>query len=438
MDRRDFIRNTAVITAAGIICPDAIASSDNQTKNIQGSVDGKLITSAPMLQNFAETSIGVAFSVSAMANGFVKVSEVDDMSNFRLIKCGGYRVTGMNADVMQIRVTGLKPSTRYYYTIGADRISYEGGYRMRIVSTEEDPKIYSFITSGPGTSSHFCVINDTHANFSTFQLLQEKITALNPSCVVWNGDATNCEESIDSQKEIFFYPPIKNSDYASEIPYLFCPGNHDSRGMANRSLEKIWMYRQPEERLSRDWDLGRNFAIRLGDIAMIGLDTAEDKLDENPIFAGLFSSSEYRKAQVKWLQHVLSLKNIKNAPFIVAFCHIPLFDSNPRHNPGDVYPNDTDSRYDTNFAEWQRTCSDLWMPVLEKAGCKLVITAHEHAVRIDGPTKERPWTQIVGGGPALGNPPTVIEGKVLNGQLQVSICNAANGDTMGQVTLKSK
>ena len=33
------------------------------------------------------------------------------------------------------------------------------------------------------------------------------------------------------------------------------------------------MYRQPEERNPRDWDLGRNFAVRLGDIALIGLDT---------------------------------------------------------------------------------------------------------------------------------------------------------------------
>ena len=55
------------------------------------------------------------------------------------------------------------------------------------------------------------------------------------------------------------------------------------------------MYRQPEERDVRDWDLGRNFAVRLGEMALVGLDTAEDKLDTNPRFAGLFKSAARRR-----------------------------------------------------------------------------------------------------------------------------------------------
>ena len=336
----------------------------------------------------------------------------------------------MNDTVQQIRVTGLKPATRYYYRIGADRIRYKGGYSMKVTGHEEDPHVYSFVTAGKGAEGHFCVINDTHAHFDTFDRLTEKIAALAPSCVIWNGDASNCEETIDSQVRIFLDPPIARKDYAAGIPYLFAPGNHDSRGMANRHLEQVWMFRQPEERTARDWDLGRNFAVRMGDIALIGLDTAEDKLDTNPLFAGLFNSGEYRKAQVAWLQGALRRKEIASAPFLVAFCHIPIFDDDPTHNPGDVAPADKDPQYSADFAYWQRTCGELWGPLLQKARCQLVITAHMHAYRFDAPARDRKWAQLVGGGPDLVKGdgfPTVIEGFTEGRTLRIRVHNIRTG-----------
>ncbi len=425
MDRRQFIKNTAALTAASVVSPQMIHAG-NVTENTtpaDSAREGKLITSAPMLQNYAATSMGVAFAVSDMANGFVKISQNQDMSDSKTVKCGGYRVTDMNEDVMLVRLTGLKPATKYYYTIGADRISYKGGYDMKILGTEEDPRIYSFTTAGKEATAHFCVINDTHAKWEAFGLAINKIAALSPSCVIWNGDATNVEETIESQKNIFLTPSIDRKDYASEIPYLFTPGNHDSRGMANRHIEKVLMFRQMEERSSRDWDLGRNFAIRMGDIAMIGLDTAEDKMDTNPIFAGLFNSAQYREAQVAWLKDALKQKEIASAPFLVAFCHIPLYDPDSKSNPGDLAPADKHPDYKSDYAHWQRTCSQLWTPLLQKAGCQLIITAHQHSYRFDAPTAERKWAQIVGGGPEMkgNNYPTVIEGKVEGKKLKINV-----------------
>ena len=300
--------------------------------------EGKLIVSAPMLQNFAATSMGVVFAVSALANGYVLVGEKPDLSDARKVLCGGYRVTDIDDRVIRVRLTGLKPATRYYYRIGADRISYKGGYQMKILGNEEDPNTYSFMTAGEAAKAHFCVINDTHARWEPFGLAVEKIAVCAPACVIWNGDASNVEETVEAQMRIFLTPEIERKDYASEMPYLFCPGNHDNRGMANRHLDRVWMFRQPEERQPRDWDLGRNFAIRQGDLALIGLDTAEDKLDTNPKFAGLFTSGPYREAQTEWLRDALQREEIRTAPYLVAFCHIPLFDDNPRHNPGDSPP----------------------------------------------------------------------------------------------------
>ena len=462
MKRRDFIKTSALLAvAAGSgelmkagampaegmytgpseaagpetdACPEAEAVPDPFEPEEPAAE--RLIVSAPMLQNFAETSIGVAFAVSALANGYVLVGESPDLTDARKVLCGGYRVTDIDDRVVRVRITGLKPSTRYYYRIGAVRISYEGGYRMKILGTEEDPRTYSFTTAGAGTDGGFCVINDTHARWEPFGLAIAKIAALSPACVIWNGDASNVEETVEAQIRIFLNPAVGRKDYASGIPYLFSPGNHDSRGMANRHLERVSMFRQPEERLPRDWDLGRNFAVRLGDMALIGLDTAEDKLDTNPIFAGLFTSGPYREAQVEWLRDALSREEIRTAPFLVAFCHIPLFDDIPSHNPGDVAPDDKDPQYSTDYAYWQRTCARLWAPLLEEAGCQVVITAHQHRYRYFAPDEGRSWAQIIGGGPEMGftgsgenrreDPgkfPTVIEGAVRDGCLGITVHN---------------
>ena len=440
MKRRDFIKNTALLTAATGLplsataanmpnvgtLPAAPADSQPTTRN------SKLIDTPPALMNYAETSMGITFGVSALANGFVTYGEKPDLSDGITVKCGGYRVTRLDDKVMQVRLTGLKPATTYYFRISADRIEYKGGYKMKILGKETDDKIYSFTTAGKKAKSHFAVMNDTHANWKSFTPTIEKVCAISPSCVIWNGDALNSDEEMDKLKQVFLNPPIDaNSDYASRIPLLLAQGNHELRGWETRTLENIFPFRQPEERSSRDWDLGRNFAVRMGDIAMIGLDTGEDKLDTNPLFCNLFTSGPYREAQTLWLKDVLQRPEIKSAPHLVAFCHIPLFDSDPKENPGDLYPADKHPDYSPDFASWQRTCNQLWSPLLNKAKCQLVITAHTHVYRYDEPGKDRCWAQIVGGGPDLsGKPgrfPTVVEGKVEDGNLVVRVHNIYSG-----------
>lgn len=453
MNRREFLKSTAVLAAVSATPELAKASSMNASDETKDAKDKNqpLITSAPMLQNYAETSMGIAFSVSHLANGFVIYGEKPDLSDGKKVMCGGFRVMDVNPDVMQIRLNNLKPNTKYYYKIGAHKIHFRNYYDKKVLDTIIEDKIYSFSTAGKDAKAHFCVINDTHVKWEPFQLSLDKIAALSPSCVIWNGDASNVEETIDNQKRIFLNPEIDQKDYAANMPYIFCPGNHDDRGWANRHLEKVWMFRQPDERSGRDWDLGRNFAIRMGDIAMIGLDTGEDKVDENPRFIGIYNSEDYRIAQKTWLEDALKKPEIASAPYLVAFCHIPLFDPDPRMNPGDVHPADKDEKYTTDYAIWQRTCANLWTPLLEKAGCQVIITGHQHKYRYDAPTKDRKWAQIVGGGPHMGeytskgvtkpSPhlfPTVIEGKVVNKKLEITVHNIATGKIQDVFTYSKK
>ena len=447
MKRREFLKTSAALAA--LAGSASLLKAGNTAKEVSHAPEaedagGPLIASHPVLQNYAPTSMGVAFAVSALAAGYVLYGRKPDLSDAVKVKCGGFRAIDIDNRIIQVRLTGLKPSTQYYYRIGADRIHYGGGYDMKVIGNEEDSRIYSFKTAGPKSKAHFCVINDTHVLWGPFGRAIDKIAQLNPSCVVWNGDASNTEETVDAQVRIYFKPEISRPDYASNTPYLFCPGNHDQRGMANRHLEHAWMFRQPEERLSRDWDLGRNFAIRCGEVAMIGLDTGEDKLDGNPKFAGLFNNTAYREAQTKWLADVLKRRDIRRARYIVAFCHIPLFDPDPEANPGDLAPADSAPGYKKNYAAWQRTCAQMWGPLLAKAKCQLVITGHQHRYRYDAPTPERPWAQIVGGGPhILPDAPdehyaTVIEGKVTRGRLAIMVHNLRTGTIQETLVFKPR
>lgn len=446
MDRRDFLKTSAVAAVGLGLGLDAVAADSQAPRDGSKSPSdgGSLIISAPMLQNFAETSAGVAFAVSAMANGYVRYGRKPDLSDAVTVKCGGFRVTDMNDKVMLVRLTGLEPSTLYYYRIGADRINYVHGHKMLLEGSEEDKRIYSFKTAGVGTEAHFCVINDTHNKMDVFDALFRKIERLGPSCVVWNGDMSSVAEDIDKQVSTFFTPDISVKDYASCRPYLLCPGNHENRGLANRHLERVWMYRQPEERSSRDWDLGRNFAVRLGDVAIIGLDTAEDKVDSNPIFCGLFNSEAYREAQKTWLEDALKRPEISSAPFLVACCHIPLYDSRPDQNPGDVYPNDTDPRYQTDYAHWQRSCLKLWGPLLDRAGCQLVITGHQHKFRFEPSCFEHGWDEIIGGGPVMSGEkadtdfPTLVDVKSQGGKLRVQVINMVTGKKIAEYKYNPK
>ena len=99
MKRRDFIKTSALLAAAAgsgelmkaAAMPAAVTESaiGVEPEQPEEPVEGRLIVSAPMLQNFAETSMGVAFAVSALANGYVLVGEMPDLSDARKVLCGG-------------------------------------------------------------------------------------------------------------------------------------------------------------------------------------------------------------------------------------------------------------------------------------------------------------------------------------------------------------
>ena len=425
MTRREFLgaaASTAMAAAGGV---------DGDAKGHPPVPPARLIASAPVLMNAAETSVGVAFAVSADASGWVDVSLRPDMGDAVRVHSGAGAVMRVDGRFATIRVCGLRPATRYYYRIGADRIEFDDDYKRSNLGSEVDPKVRSFATLGEAAEGSFCVIQDTHSRLPIVDMVLAKLAELKPSVIVWNGDARNFYRTYRDAVGTFLRPHPKWPEYAAESPLLFLNGNHDFRGRFGLHLEELMMFREQSERHARYAGLGRNFVQRLGDIALIGLDTGEDKQDTNPILAGITRMTEYRKLQTRWLAEAIEEPAIRTAKFKVAFCHIPLFDRRANENPGDVLPADDDSRYKHPWAAWQRTCATMWGPLFAKAGVQLVVTGHQHCFRYDPPTRERPWAHMVGGGPDFvpgqsRGYPTVIEGRVRDGKLAITVHDCGN------------
>ena len=429
MTRREFILGAAAgsqLTAG---------ASRQETKSPPAAVKAgrarPLITSAPVLQNAAERSMGVAFAVSADASGWVEISKTPDMSGARRVYSGGLGMMEVNGAIAQIRVRGLRPATRYWYRVGADRIDYKDGYRMKNLGSEVDEKVHSFTTLGAEAQGSFCIINDTHDQKPAIDRVFSKLAELKPSVVIWNGDALNKAEKMQKAMDVLITPHEKHPEFAADMPFMFINGNHDFRGRFARHLERVWMFRDPAERDGRFAELGRNFVQRLGDIALIGLDTGEDKPDSYPGFAGIFQMERYRDLQAEWLAEAVETPAVKTAKFKVAMCHIPLFHPNWRDPSLPV----GDGPKKGKCAAMTRPCARRWRPFLDKAGINLVVSGHTHRFVCYEPSVDCPWTQITGGGCAVrpGSTtdfPSVIEGRVVDGQLVVRVHNCTENSVV--------
>ena len=93
----------------------------------------------------------------------------------------------------------------------------------------------------------------------------------------------------------------------------------------------------------------------------------------------------------------------------------------------------------------------MWSPLFKQYGVQTVICAHMHHFRYDEPTEDRPWAQMIGGGPELPSNeqgedtgkhpqlfPTVIDGEVVGGRLRITAYNLRTGKVQQTVEFKPR
>lgn len=437
--RRGFIIGGAAAAAAGCttagnkVDPDVPKEAKAPGPEIpakpldpyKGTQGVPLRVGTPCLQSAASTSMGISWAISGLAKGVVEYADNPQLRNSTTVKSGGFGLAPIDVAALQVRLTGLKPSTKYYYrTVTTPFTDYSNIYDARLGEPIAS-KVYSFTTLGKENHGHFAMISDTHGKWKSYEMHASHLKANPPGLLLWNGDATNTTQDKATAVEIFLDPPIPSAEFAAEVPMSFVSGNHDYRGSWISKINEVLLPRLQSERTSDFWDLKWNFAERLGDMAIIGMDTGEDKPDAHPKWFGLANFEPYRKAQAKWLEQAFARPEIASAKFKVLFCHIPLYAA-PDHPD---YSHDGVKVDPHDWAYWSRECYNLWNPIMEKAGVQLVVAGHKHRYRHDLPSPGRRWHQVVGGGhelgyshgkPDAGRFPTVIEGAVKNGRLVVT------------------
>ena len=433
LERRSFLKGTALLAAAGVLRPGQAmlkseqAAYDKYNAMVVPRPEG-LLDGEPVLQVPAPDSMGVAFAVTALANGFVEVAENPQMTNATRFMTEGQPLAEIDDRVLLVRLTGLKPGTKYWYRAGAAKLEHPVGYWTK-PSEIVWSAVHTFTTAGENAPSHFGMMCDTHAQFEQMARITQKYRDLDVPVVVWNGDIP---ASLTNKREDFvrhYLVPPHNNGYAADTAIVLNRGNHDFRGTAANRLGEVMMPRLPTERSMRDIALDRNFAFRMGEIALIGLDTGEDKPDHHPANGGFSRFTPYRVAQAAWLKDQFKRPEIADAPYIVAFTHIPLVAPWPGANPGTTLE---------DYAVWQAECAELWGPTLTANRVQLLLAGHIHRYSCQAATATRPWTQIIGGGRGERTFQTLVEGKVEGGELVVRVHNTDAGTVVAEHRFKPR
>jgi hypothetical protein len=129
-----------------------------------------------------------------------------------------------------------------------------------------------------------------------------------------------------------------------------------------------------------------------------------------------------RREQAGWMrEHVLKTPELRDAPYRVVFCHIPL-----RWK----IENEVGREYDS----FSRRSRELWHETLVAWGAQVVISGHMHETHWMEGTKEFPYAQLVGGGPKP-EAATYMEAHADASRLEITMKNLA-GEVVHQPVFK--
>lgn len=394
----------------GVAAMGAVASSVGQAMAADASPStrpsaatkpaGPLLTSDPVLTARGSGDLDVLVGVGRLATAWVEFGPTEALGTTVRADTAGQRM--LSDRLLRTTFPTLTPGKTYFYRVCVQAVDFAGPYKVKpgeLVATAV--KSFRALDASAARAS-FTVWNDTHENVETLAALAEHRRKTPTDFLLWNGDVTNDvhrEEQIVGQ---FLSPG--GQTYADTAPVLFTRGNHDVRGRDARRLV--------------DYVPGPyHYAFRHGPVACVVLDSGEDKPDAMPVYAGLNDFDAYRTAQALWLEKALAAPEMQ-APYRVVFVHIPLSWDTP-------VPDGWVKLYGPGIKGW--VCDDgraKWSPALKKWGAQVVFSGHTHQHAVFDPAGERPWTQIVGGGPKPAAA-TVITGDATPDRLAIAVHDLA-------------
>ena len=250
-----------------------------------------------------------------------------------------------NNTLNRIRLTGLKPGTRYFYRVCSREITLYQPYKKEFGETAVS-NITSFSTLDDKSTDFTAIIfNDLHDTYPLFDKLLQQVKNIPYNLVIFNGDCIADVQTEDiAVRTISHYSRGIGAD---KVPSIYLRGNHETRGAYSPFL----------------WNLlgmmdGHSYgAFSIGDTRFVLLDCGEDKPDDNPVYYGLNDFTKFRKDQAEFLKKEIASKKFKTASKRVLIHHIPVYGMR---------------------AEAFVPCRDEWGAILAKAPFDICLNAHTH------------------------------------------------------------
>lgn len=325
-----------------------------------------LVTSPSVVMAPRADGFEVVWGVGRLSRGWVEWR--DDGGTDGIARADAFGMVPQDAEVLRVRVGGWPAGTSRQ--VRAVTESVMGPAERH----ESEWKTVRTLDPEAG-STHFAVWNDTHQNNATIAALHQATPDVD--LLVWNGDLCNDWKEPGEFVSTILSPA--GQDVSLGRPLAMVIGNHDVRGTWAFQLEDY--VAAPE---------GRPYSVfRTGPVAVVVLHTGEDKPDSHPTFEGRVAFEPLRAEQAEWLVEATARPEIRDAPYKVVFCHIPL-----------RWVDETPADYDNGGYDWfSRMSRDAWHDALVEWGAQIVISGHTHLPAWLPPTDEFPYGQLISGGP---------------------------------------
>lgn len=327
------------------------------------------VVAGPYLHAPTENSITVGWITKDHSVSWVEYGENGKLDKKAYTTEKG--LVGENQTVNKIKIEGLEPGKVYDYRIVSKKIKKQYPYDIKFGKTFYG-EVFSFDTlSSDKNEISFLVINEIHENVNLLTKLLEVEADKPYDFVVFNGDAFNYVMN-ETQLIQSFLKPVSEL-FASERPFVFVRGNHETRGKFARQL--------PDYIDSPNGEY--YYSFKHGPAEILVLDTGEDKKDDHEEYFGLVDFEAYREKETEWLKEIVTTKDYNAADFRIALSHIPLneFQMEERIDPLAMYQKE-------------------WAQLLTNGGLDVALSGHYHINKVFEPKGAVGFPVILGGGEA--------------------------------------
>jgi len=311
---------------------------------------GQAVVRGPYLQSGTPSSIVVRWRTDTASDSRVRYGTAPNQLNSTAQSL-------LQTTEHEIRITGLAPNTRYYYSIGTTLMTLAGGedthyfYTSPTVGSEQPVRIWTFGDAQEGTVENRLAVRDAYYNFTAgtrtdiMLLLGDNATTNNIPT-----DAVYTSKVFGTYSEILRNTPIWSTF-----------GNHE--GFSSVSLLQTGVYYDAFT-FPKNGEAG---GAPSGTEAYYSFDYA------NIHFICLNSHDIPRQdfgAMMTWLRADLAQNQQK---WTIAYWHHPPYSRGSHDSDDSRLPPDTPDS-STSIREMR----EIALPILENAGVDLVLNGHSH------------------------------------------------------------